>query len=133
VPIIDLADETFVVAPPSELAVRFAEPARGSGWWPDVSLSLTRDRGAKGLQWAATGALVGSAEVWLEPFADGTIVHLYLRCDPAGAAPAPVGARRAAAERARRTVAWKAWVHALKDELEAGRPAGAPRAVSDEG
>lgn len=121
VPLVDLADETFVVVPPARLA-----PRLGFGtavpWWPDLVLTVTRDRGEKGTQWAVDGALAGTAEIWLEPVRDGTVVHCYLRGEP------PSGVRRSgrAADRLRRarTLAWKRWVHALKDELEAGRPAG---------
>ncbi|MGH3329370.1 MAG: hypothetical protein ACRDPT_16535 [Streptomycetales bacterium] len=83
------------------------------------------DRGHEGLRWSITGELLGSAEVWLEAFADGTIVHYYLRGEPA----APSGrVRRLAAARLRRryTLAWKRRINALKDELEAGRATGMP-------
>lgn len=118
---VDLADETFVVVPPARLAPRMAFRA-AVPWWPDLVLTVTRDRGVKGTQWAVDGPLTGSAEIWLEPVRDGTVVHCYLRGEPPG------GVRRTgrAADRLRRarTLAWKRWVHALKDELEAGRPAG---------
>ena len=32
------------------------------------------------------GALVGTMEVWLEPMLDGTLLHYFLRADPAGTA-----------------------------------------------
>jgi hypothetical protein len=59
-------------------------------------------------------------EVWLEPYADGVLVHYYLRADlPRGESV------RAARERRRRD--WKRRIHAVKDRLEAGREPGRPR------
>lgn len=130
VPLVNLVDETFVVGEPSMLAARIGEPGRWRDWWPDLELTVTRNRGAKGLQWAVTGALVGTAEVWLEPFADGTIVHLYLRCDfssPRAPRAPRAPSQRSDRERARRTLAWKRFVHTLKDSIESGRAPGRPR------
>jgi hypothetical protein len=120
VPLVDLADDTFVVAPAALLAPLCGAP--GAPWWPDLTLDTTRDRGVKGRQWAVTGALAGTAEIWLEPLGDGVVVHLYLRADPVG--QGQWSPRRVQRERTRRTLAWKRHVHALKDSLEAGRPPG---------
>jgi hypothetical protein len=95
----DLADDTYVAAAPT---------------WPDLRLRVREDRGAEGLRWEVTGALTGTAEIWLEPVGDGTVVHFYLRSG--------LGERA----RERRRVAWKRAVHRLKDELEAGRAVGTP-------
>ena len=110
----DLADDTFVAAPPAAVARSIADPARWCLWWPDLSLTVTRNRGSQGLQWTVSGGLSGTAEVWLEPFGDGTVVHFYLRAglDDRG--------------RTARALAWKRSVHALKDELEQGRAPGLP-------
>lgn len=110
----DLADDTFVAAPPAVLARSVADPARWRQWWPDLSLTVTRDRGSRGLQWTVSGALSGTAEIWLEPYGDGTVVHFYLRAGLDNRA------------RAVRALAWKRSVHALKDELEQGRAPGTP-------
>ncbi|MGN6243472.1 MAG: polyketide cyclase / dehydrase and lipid transport [Motilibacteraceae bacterium] len=123
-PLLDLVDETFVVADPQAVAEAVADPSRWPVWFPDLTLAVTRDRGVKGIQWAVTGPWTGSAEVWLEPMGDGVLLHLYLRLDPAGGAPGP---RRVDAERRRRAVAWKKHAWALKDALEAGRRPGDPR------
>ncbi len=127
---VDLVDDTFVVAPPAAVAARVSDPESWRAWWPDLELVVTRDRGVKGVQWTVTGALVGTAEVWLEPYADGTLVHFYLRADPTArgtrTTPAPGSPRAAQAQRRRRALAWKRSVHALKDDLEAGRPPGLP-------
>jgi hypothetical protein len=129
---IDLADDTFVAAAPALVAAAVHEPARWRAWWPDLELAVTRDRGGKGIQWTVVGGLVGTAEIWLEPYADGVLLHLYLRADPTRSGtrtePAPAASRSAARLRRRRSRAWKRSVHALKDELEAGRPPGTPAA-----
>jgi hypothetical protein len=86
------------------------------------------DRGVQGVRWTVQGALVGSMEVWLEPVLDGTVLHYFLRADPAGpdGTPCPASARRGAAEARRRQRAAKAIAFACKDRLEAGRAPGEP-------
>ena len=112
-PVLDIADETYVGVPPETLAPVVADPDCWRDWWPDLELTVTRDRGVKGQQWAVRGPLTGSMEVWLEPVAHGTIVHWFLRADPARA----MAARRLRAERERWVLAWKAVMFALKDRL----------------
>lgn len=128
---VDLVDETFIVASPQTLAVVVADPAYQKRWWPDLDLTVFMDRGLQGQRWSMTGALIGSCEIWIEPYADGCIVHHYLRGEPSadGRTPAPwpdtpVGWRKAAAARAARAKAWKRSIWALKAELEGQRPAG---------
>ncbi|MGH3342617.1 MAG: hypothetical protein ACRDPK_06970 [Carbonactinosporaceae bacterium] len=105
--------------------MRLADAELWRRWWPRLELAVFMDRGDEGLRWSVTGELVGSAEVWLEAFADGTIVHYYLRAEPV--APAGRGRRRAAARLRRRyTLTWKRRINVLKDELEAGRITGMP-------
>ncbi len=129
---VDLVDETFIVVQPQVLAGVVADPASWVRWWPDLRLTVFMDRGVNGQRWSMTGALVGSLEIWIEPFADGCIVHHYLRGEPSddGRTPAPwpdtpKGWRAAAKERARRATAWKRTVWELKREVEQQRPAGA--------
>jgi hypothetical protein len=128
---VDLVDETFIVASPEALAVVVADPTYQKRWWPDLDLTVFMDRGVQGQRWSITGALIGSCEIWLEPYADGCIVHHYLRAEPSadGRTPAPwpdtpAGWRKAATARAARAKAWKRSVWALKEELEGQRPAG---------
>jgi hypothetical protein len=85
--------------------------------WPHLAphLRVLRDRGAKGMRWHVTGPLAGECEVWLEPFADGTVVHHYLRGSLA--AGARVDGRTWSDAHVR---AWKRTVHRLKDVLEEG-------------
>lgn len=108
----DLSDDTFVAAPPAQVARVVADPARWRAWWPDLDLTVTRDRGLEGLEWDVAGALRGTAEIWLEPVGDGTVVHYYLRARLDGRA------------RRRRELAWKRCAFALKDGLEGRRVSG---------
>jgi hypothetical protein len=128
---LELSDETFIAADRSVVAAIVADPDRWPGWWPDLSLTVLRERGLKGCQWrvtpatasgAATG-LAGTAEIYLEPWHDGTVVHLFLRLElpPGGSGADQVG--RTGRER---TLSWKRTINRLKDELEAGRAPGLP-------
>jgi hypothetical protein len=124
VPGLDLVDETFVVATPAAVAAAVHAADRWPQWWPDLRLTLFQDRGEHGIRWNVSGALAGSMEVWLEQYADGVIVHYYLRCDPAdGRSLSPRAAGREIRRRALRAkqVFWQ-----LKDDLEQGRPPGEP-------
>jgi hypothetical protein len=132
---VDLIDETFIVAAPADLAAVVHDPRRWRAWWPGLQLTVFMDRGEQGIRWSVTGDLVGSAEIWLEPFGDGVVVHHYLRADvtrsgsrtePVDGPPATL-ARQADRVRRRHALAWKRSVNALKDELEAGRAPGTPR------
>lgn len=127
-PSVDVIDETFLAVPPAVLAAEFAQPARWPQLWPDLQLEVMTDRGDQGVRWTIRGALVGSMEVWLEPVLDGTILHYFLRADPAGpdGAPRPATVRRGAAEARRRQRAAKAIALAAKARLEAGRAPGEP-------
>jgi hypothetical protein len=113
-PPVDIADETYLAVPPELLAPVVADSASWIVWWPDLVPRVTRDRGAKGQQWAVTGALRGSMEVWLERVGEGTVVHWYLRADPSR----PMSPRRLRRDRERRVRAWKADMFALKDRVE---------------
>lgn len=133
-PALDLVDETYVVVDRARIAAVVADPRRWREWWPDLSLTVFMDRGLDGIRWSATGAWVGSVEIWLEPVGDGVLLHHYLRLDrpgpegvPLPAATDPRGRRRDARARARRARDWKRSAWALKDELEAGRAPGTPR------
>ncbi|MDQ2838143.1 MAG: hypothetical protein M3Y42_19480 [Actinomycetota bacterium] len=139
-PQIHLIDETWIDAPLDTVSIVVADPANWRLWWPTLDLTVTRDRGRKGIQWVAVSspgpslapvarrravafrcpvAVRGTVEIWLEPFRTGVILHHYLRLDPSGDRPLTA---RAAARRTRQ-LAWQAkrvfW--RLKDELEASR------------
>lgn len=138
-PLINLVDEAFIAAAPAAVAaaVGLSDAANWRCWWPGVELQVIADRGAAGMRWAVTGALLGSCEMWLEPVADGVVVHCYLRVDPAdtqrrratgrpaaGTALGPSRPHRWAREARRRSLATKAALLDLKDQLEAGRRPG---------
>lgn len=127
-PSVDVHDETFVAVPPGLLAAVFADQRQCRRLWPDLRLTVYADRGDRGIRWTVGGALVGTMEVWLEPMLDGTLLHYFLRADPAGlhGAPRPLDPRAGAAEVARRQLVAKAVAFELKDRLEAGRPPGEP-------
>ena len=137
-PLVDLMDETFVVADASVLAARLREPGLVRRAWPGLDLVVFMDRGDAGIRWSITGDLVGSCEIWLEPYGDGVIVHYFLRADPTrrGSRTEPrAGAPRKLQREAVRigrehATRWKAVLHALKDELEAGRAPGEPSVSS---
>ncbi len=126
-------DDTYIVADPAVIAARFADPAQWRRWWPGLQRVITEDRGPVGLKWTLTGEFVGAGECWLEPHGDGTIVHYFLWADPpAGSGAEPdtaVPPRRAQRLIRRHTLAWKRHINALKDELEADRAPGMPRAA----
>jgi hypothetical protein len=121
-PQIHLIDETWIDVPPKTVSTVVADRANWEQWWPDLTLNVVRDRGLKGMQWAASGRFQGTAEIWLEAYQSGVIMHHYLRLDPVP----PRRLRRAVAARTTRRFAWHAkrvfWD--LKDRLEAQRVTG---------
>ena len=117
----ELSDETFIARDPASVAAVVGDPDRWAEWWPDLDLAVLRDRGDKGRQWVLTGRVAGTVEIYLEPWHDGTIVHLFLRLKPVS--ETETAADRAEALR-RRTLSWKQTIHQLKDELEGGRAPG---------
>ena len=127
---IDLIDETFIAASPARVAAVVAEQRRWHRWFPDMDLVVFMDRGLAGIRWSVSGSFVGSTEIWLEPFADGVIVHYYLRVDPTAGrsrtepahfADNPRGRRAADKARVAAAKRAKAVFWDLKDELEADR------------
>ena len=126
VTVVEIADDTFIVAGPDVVAAAVADVRRWDGWWPDLELVVTRDRGLQGLVWSVDGALSGTMEIWLEAVSDGVVLHYLVRAEPRAA-------RRPDRLRERRTKDWKWHAHRLKDELEAGREPGRgrPGAVKD--
>lgn len=122
-PALDLADDTFVAAGPARVRTAVEDPALWRRWWPEQELRVRRDRGLEGFRWDVSGALAGTAELWLEPVLDGTVVHYYLRADPG-----PMPRHRVDRLRREHAVRWKRHAWALKDALEAGRRPGEPAA-----
>jgi hypothetical protein len=125
---LEISDQTFIAAGPAAVAELIQSPERWPQWWPDLRLDLSRGRGLKGCQWVLTGNIGGTAEIYLEPWQDGTIVHLFLRLE----LPGGVSRRRGSGpERARRsrTLRWKRTINRLKDELEGERRPGTAAAT----
>lgn len=123
-PAIDVVDSTWIAAPPATVAAVVAEPANWRRWWPGLELAVHQWRAAKGVRWtvrsvAGRDGLAGSAEVWLEPSAEGVVAHFFLRLDsPAGRTVSARRADRITDEYRRRT---KEAFWALGDRLDPGR------------
>jgi len=132
VPLVDVIDETFVVAPPPVVAAALRDPSLWARLFPDLEPHVFQDRGDAGVRLTVTGALVGSNEFWVEPWGDGAIVHYFLRADPTrrGSDTEPLTgsprrlARRAIKVREAHCRRVKAGLNDLKDRLEAGRTVG---------
>ncbi|MGH3490926.1 MAG: phosphotransferase family protein [Actinopolymorphaceae bacterium] len=122
-PDVDIADDSYVVAAPSAVAATLRDPAFWRSCWPGVGLTSYHDRGAEGMRWYAGGAVVGTAELWLEPWRDGTLVHVFLRGDP----PVALPERRLETLRRDHVRALKAALFVVKDQLEADRAPGTTR------
>lgn len=123
---IQVADQTFVAAPPERIAEEVAAPDRWRAWWPDLTLTVREDRAEKGIRWTVSGPLDGTMEVWLEPVLDGAVIHYFLHCEPAGVPPERVAGLDLAAMNRTRRVQGKVMAFEVKQRLEAGRPAGEP-------
>ncbi|GAA2799697.1 polyketide cyclase / dehydrase and lipid transport [Saccharopolyspora taberi] len=120
-PTIDISDEVFLAVAPAAVAPCVADRAAWRRWWPDLVLRVDEERGVKGVRWSVSGPLTGSMELWLEPVLDGTVLHYFLRAEPAA------GARRsAAAETRHRRLAARALAFELRDRLDSGRAPGCP-------
>lgn len=133
---VDLVDETYVVVERGRLAAVIADPSRWRQWWPSLDLTVFMDRGLDGVRWSITGELIGSAEIWLEAWGDGVLVHYYLRGEPTVPGSATTARRLPDSARGRReldrlrrhhAIAWKRVVWSLKDEMEGDRRPGEAR------
>lgn len=116
-PTVDVADETYVAVPPDVLAPRLTAPALLAEWFPRLSVDVFMDRGEEGTRWSVTGEIDGSLEVWLESMARGTLVHWFVRGEPAATRRSTRG------DVAQRYVALlKARMFAFKDAAEGSAP-----------
>ncbi|MEQ3552224.1 polyketide cyclase / dehydrase and lipid transport [Pseudonocardia nematodicida] len=127
-PVVDVIDETFLAVPRERVAAEFTDPRRWASYWPDLRPQIAHDRGPAGIRWTVTGALTGTMEVWCEQVLDGTVLHFFLRADPAGDDGSRGRRRRAESDRRHR--AFKAHAFALKRRLEDGRAPGCPPAAT---
>lgn len=119
-PQVDLVDDSFVVAERSRVADVLRDPAVWHHCWPRLRLTAYHDRGEDGVRWYVAGELVGTAELWLERYRDGTMVHVFLRAESAETG------RRSTRLGRTYAVALKRVLFAAKDELEQGREVGRP-------
>ncbi|MDQ3476698.1 MAG: polyketide cyclase / dehydrase and lipid transport, partial [Actinomycetota bacterium] len=124
-PTVDLVDESYLRAPVERVASVVHEQGRWAQWWPELRPVVFMDRGAAGIRWNITGALVGSMEIWLEAYVQpigGVLLHFYLRADPTAPGsmtePAPRSGRAATSESVRWAKANKVNLWNLKDEME---------------
>lgn len=127
-PAIDLVDETFIAVPPAVVAAAFADPRSWTRYWPDLLLTVYKDRGDEGLRWTVQGAMVGTQEVWCEALLDGTMLHYFLRATPASpdGQPLDLPPRQLARVFDQRAKAAKEIALELKETLEDGRRPGVP-------
>jgi len=114
-PALDVVDETFLLAPATELRDIFCDELV----WKSLGMDLRcyDDRGLRGKRWTLSGSLTGTAEVWLEPSHGGVIVHVYLQADPAS---------RQRRDRLKHRYAGpvKRWILDVKAGYDINRPAG---------
>ena len=122
-PAIDITDETLVVAAASQVRDRLCDETGWESLFAGARLSCIDDRGPLGKRWSVSGSLTGSAEVWLEPWADSVVVHVFWQVDPVPAQRA----RGLGRLRRRYALAVKRHVLGVKDVLEKGRSPGTPR------
>jgi hypothetical protein len=131
VPQLDISDHAFVALPPVDVGRSGDGPCALSAWVPGLGLEPVLDRGEEGVLWRAVARdpagvpWSGTAEVWLEPWHDGTVVHVYVRLDPAGDAPGHV--RGPALDRWRESLRdrWRWLFLAWRRRVDAGRAPGA--------
>jgi hypothetical protein len=122
---VDIIDEMFVVADRMRVRAIVCAPATWQTWFPDLTLTTYQDRGASGVRWEIDGEMSGTAEVWLEDFGDGTIVHTYIRAEQGSGRR--TGRRLESWVRRHYALPLKGHLLAVKDEIEHGRSLGEPR------
>lgn len=116
-PLLDIVDSTFIVAPASELRTILCDETR----WHALGMPVScyDDRGVRGKRWKLERTLTGTAEVWLEEAYGGVIVHCFVQADP-------VGRQSGAALRRGLARPLKRWVLDVKRAYDVDRPAGLP-------
>jgi len=127
VPQVDLISAGYVRADPALVSAAVHDRQFWAALWPGLELSVSQDRGLKGIRWNCAGPLAGSCEVWLQGHGAGVIVHCYLRADPAPGRSANA-VRRAAR---RREIQVNRALFELKDSLEARSGAAGSSAAED--
>jgi len=113
VPTVDIMDETYVAVAPAQLVAELTDAALLREWFADLCFDVFMDRGEEGTRWSIAGDIDGSMEVWLEPVGVGTVVHWFIRGEPAG---------RRGDVAARYVDVLNARMFAFKDGAEQSRP-----------
>ncbi|TWS25877.1 hypothetical protein FK268_01015 [Tsukamurella sputi] len=121
---IQVADVAFVAAHPSAVAAAMAGAQRWRGWFPDLRLTVTEDRGELGIRWKVDGAATGTSEFWIEPHLDGSLLHYFLHAEPAR----PMTPEQIVADVRERRVRGHDVMFDVKFTAEAGRILGGPAA-----
>jgi hypothetical protein len=119
---IQVADVAFIAAQPDGVAAALAGAQRWRRWFPDLNLTVTEDRGPRGLRWRVSGSVNGTSEMWIEPDLDGVMLHYFLHAEPS----AELTFGQIADEVRRRRVAGRTAMNEAKFTAEAGRRLGEP-------
>ncbi|MEB3020956.1 polyketide cyclase / dehydrase and lipid transport [[Mycobacterium] crassicus] len=128
---IQVADETFVAAPDTQVGAAVGDRSNWRRWWPDLQLQVVEDRAEKGVRWTVSGPLTGTMEIWLEPMLDGVLLHYFLHAEPTGVTGRQLARMNLAKMVHVRRVAGKKMAFEVKARLEQSRPVGvSPLAVS---
>lgn len=130
---IQVADETFLAAPDTQVGAVISDRSSWRRWWPDLQLQVIEDRAEKGVRWTVSGPLTGTMEIWLEPMLDGVLLHYFLHAEPAGVTGRQLARLNLAKLIHRRRVAGKRMAFEVKARVEQFRPVGvAPLAGANE-
>ncbi|MFD9828006.1 hypothetical protein ACFWXB_11085 [Tsukamurella tyrosinosolvens] len=121
---IQVADVAFVAAHPSAVAAAMAGAQRWRGWFPDLRLTVTEDRGDLGIRWKVDGAVTGTSEFWIEPHLDGSLLHYFLHAEPTS----PMKPEQIVADVRERRVHGHDVMFDVKFTAENGRVLGGPAA-----
>ena len=132
VPLLDVSDQSLVATAPDAVAGDPWGPCRVDLWLPGLGVAEVLDRGREGRLWRAWAVTAevrwrGTAEVYLEPWHDSTVVHLYVRLDPvgsAGTAAVAVDGRQVDRWRAQLVARWRHHAWQWRDMRTAGRQPG---------
>jgi hypothetical protein len=125
---IQVADQTFIAAPPESATAVISDRANWRRWWPDLRLTVVQDRSEQGVRWKVSGPLEGTTELWLERVLDGFVLHYFLHAEPSASLPSEPRSRAAELARLnhRRRVAGRVMSFEVKDRLEGSRHVGGP-------
>lgn len=120
-PSLDVSDDSFLRLAPGGIAPLLARADFLRRALPSLSLTRSEDRGEEGRRWRARAGRLGrrwdgTAEVWLERWHDGTLVHLYVRLEPRRARGTRSREARRLEDRLRRR--WKRAVRGLRSTEE---------------